>query len=105
MAFVPFRNIETGVIYYYPEHFADDPNLSAGLELYDPEAEEYEEDKVVVDPTHVLPVEQRAVTIATPLAELKKDELVKAAEKRELPTTGTKAELSKAIADHDKETS
>ena len=104
MAFVPFRNIETGVIYYYPEHFADDPNLSRGLELYDPEVEEYEEDKVVIDETHVLPVEQRAVTVATPLDELSKPELVDAAKKRELPTSGTKAELKTAIADHDKET-
>jgi len=104
MAFVAFRNISDGTIHYYPEHFADDPNLSRGIELYDPEAEEYEEDKVVIDGAdHTLPVEQRTVVVATPLDELKKDELVAAAEKRGLPTTGTKAELSKAIAANDKE--
>lgn len=103
MAFVPFRNIESGVVYYYPEHFADDPILSAGLELYDPEAEEYEEDKVVLE-NHEIPADQRTHIVATPLGELKKDELIDKAEERGLPTSGTKAELAKAIADDSKET-
>lgn len=99
--FVAFRHIDSGVIKYYPEHYADDPNLSRGIELYDPEAEEYEEDKVVL--THDLPVEQRAQTIATPLEDFTKPELIDIAEKHDLPTKGTKADLRKIIADETKE--
>ena len=67
MTFVPFRNIETGNITYYPAHFADDPILSNGIELYDPEADDYEEDKVVLE-SHELPASQRVVKTATKVA-------------------------------------
>ena len=75
MAFVPFRHKDTGVIAYYPEHYADDPILSRNIELYDPETEEYEEDKVVED--HIVPVDQRVKKTATPVEDAATDKETK----------------------------
>lgn len=58
MAFATFRHTETGVITDLPEHYADHPVFGKYLELYVPDAEEWEEDKVVSD-DHTLPLEQR----------------------------------------------
>lgn len=101
MAFKQFRHKSNGVVASYPEHYINHPKYGADLEEYNPE--EYEEDKVVIEADHNLPVDQRVQVVATPLDELKKDELVEAAEKRGLDTTGTKAELTKRIADDNKE--
>lgn len=95
MTFVTFRHTETGVLTELPEDYADHPVFGAYLERYVPE--EYEEDKVVVE-DHNLPVEQRAIVVATPLDELSKDELVAAAEKHGLDAKGTKAELIERLA-------
>jgi hypothetical protein len=101
MAFKLFRHKSTGVVASYPEHYDEHPVFGYDLEEYNPE--EFEEDKVVIETNHELPVDQRAVVVATPLDELKKDELVEAAEKRGLDTTGTKAELTERIAADNKD--
>lgn len=92
MSFVPFRHISNGAIAYYPEHYADDPHLSADLERYYEDSDLWEEDKVV-DESHVLPVEQRARTVAKPLDEMTKSELKDAAKSVELPVSGNKDAL------------
>lgn len=91
---------ETGVVDYYPAHFADHPVFGPYIEEYFPE--EYEEDKVSVD-AHELPVDQRSVVVATKLDELSKDDLVAAAEKHDLDSKGTKADLIERLADNAKE--
>lgn len=66
MNFKTFRNKDTGVESLYPEHYADHPVFGALLEPVDElDREEYEEDKVVVDETHELPVEQRTAQRST----------------------------------------
>lgn len=99
MAFVPFRHKSNGVVEYYPEHFADDPNLSADLERYFPEDDMYEEDKVV-DENHQLPVEQRSRVVATPIDELNVEELKTALRDNGLSTSGNKDELAARLADN-----
>jgi hypothetical protein len=101
MAFKLFRHKSTGVVASYPEHYADHPSFGDDLEEYSPE--EFEEDKVVIETNHELPVDQRTQIVAVPLVELKKDELVESAEKRGLDTTGTKADLVERIADDNKD--
>lgn len=101
MAFKQFRHKSNGVVASYPEHYINHPKLGADLEEYNPE--EYEEDKVVIEADHALPVDQRTQIVATPLDDLLKEDLVKAAEERGLDTTGTKAELIQRIADDNKE--
>jgi hypothetical protein len=101
--FIAFRHKSTGVVAYYPEHYIDHPVFGYDLEVYKPE--EYEEDKVVVE-GHDLPVDQRAVVVAVPLADMTKDELVSIADEHGLETKGTKAELIERLAaDNTKEES
>lgn len=50
----------------YPEHYATHPVLGKRLTPYEPELEEYEEDKVVSD-VHELPLEQRITKTAKPV--------------------------------------
>jgi len=59
MTFKLFRHKSNGEVRSYPDHYATHPSLGPDLEPYDPEALEYEEEKVVVE-NHELPVEQRA---------------------------------------------
>ena len=62
MNFKTFRHKETGVEAQYPAHYATHPVYKDILELVDTDSdtnEEFEEDKVVVDDSHELPVEQR----------------------------------------------
>lgn len=101
MAFKQFRHISNGVVAFYPEHYVDHPTIGPDIEEYNPE--EYEEDKVVIETNHELPVDQRVQIVATPLDELKKDELVAVAEEHGLETTGTKAELIERIAADNKD--
>lgn len=63
MAFKLFRHKSTGVIASYPEHYIEHPVFGDDLEEYVPE--EYEEDKVVIEDNHELPVDQRTQIIAT----------------------------------------
>lgn len=66
MNFKTFRNKETGVEAQYPAHYADHPVYKDVLELVEEdESGEFEEDKVVVDETHQLPVEQRTAKRTT----------------------------------------
>jgi hypothetical protein len=102
MALKEFRHISNGVVAWYPEHYIDHPTIGPDLEVYNPE--EYEEDKVVFEDSHELPVDQRVQIVAVPLDEYKKDELVKIAEDHGLDSTGTKAELIERIAADNKET-
>lgn len=97
--FVTFRHVSNGQVRDYPEHYENHPVLGADLERYD--AAEYEEDKVVIEDNR-LPVEQRSVTVAHKLEDMKKDELVEAAESRGLSTSGNKDELIERIRE-DKE--
>lgn len=101
MAFKLFRHKSTGIVASYPEHYIDHPSFGDDLEEYNPE--EFEEDKVVIEANHELPVDQRTQVVAVPLDELLKDELIEAAEKRGLDTTGTKAELTERIAADNKD--
>lgn len=64
MTFKEFRHKSTGVVRSYPEHYINHPVFGDDLEPYEPEVDEYEEEKVVVE-THELPVEQRATKTAT----------------------------------------
>lgn len=98
--FIEFRHKSNGQVRSYPAHYADHPVFGYDLEVYVPE--EYEEDKVAVE-AHELPVDQRAVVVAQPLDEMKKDELVAAAEKHGLDASGTKADLIERLADNNKE--
>jgi hypothetical protein len=101
MAYKLFVHKSNGVIASYPEHYIDHPTIGPDLEEYNPE--EYEEDKIVFENAHELPVDQRTQSIAVPLDELKKDELVEVASEHGLDTTGTKAELKARIAADNKE--
>lgn len=67
MSFVTFRHTETGVLTELPAHYADHPVFGEYLELYVPEDEEYEEEKVVIE-DHKLPLEQRISKTAQPKA-------------------------------------
>lgn len=98
--FILFRHKSNGEVRAYPAHYADHPVFGYDLEVYVPE--EYEEEKVVVE-AHELPVDQRAIIVATPLDDMNKEELVEAAERHGLDTKGTKAELKARIADDNKE--
>lgn len=71
MNFKAFRNKETGVVTNYPAHYENHPVYKDLLELVDEETvdQEFEEDKVVVDEAHELPVEQRAARVLTPKAD------------------------------------
>lgn len=62
MAFQLFRHKSTGVVASYPEHYIDHPVFGDDLEVYYPE--EYEEEKVVIEDNHELPVAQRAQVVA-----------------------------------------
>lgn len=66
--FVLFRHKSNGVIASYPEHYAEHPVFGYDLERYNPDEEEYEEDKVVID-NHELPVEQRSIKTAKPVGD------------------------------------
>ena len=62
MNFKTFRNKETGVEAQYPAHYETHPVYKNLLEPVDADSdtnEEVEVDKVVVDDSHELPVEQR----------------------------------------------
>lgn len=63
MNFKTFRNNATGIEAQYPAHYENHPVYKNLLTLVDSDAitegEEFEEDKVVVDDSHTLPVEQR----------------------------------------------
>jgi len=72
MAFKLFRHKDSGVIARYPEHYATHPVIGPTIEPYDPELDEHEEEKVVVE-DHKLPLEQRISKIATPVAKNEKD--------------------------------
>lgn len=99
--FILFRHKSNGVVVSYPAHYADHPVFGDDLEVYNPE--EYEEDKVVVETNHELPVDQRVQLVAIPLADMTKDELVQLAEEHGVDSKGTKAELIQRIADTSKE--
>lgn len=73
MTFVTFRHKETGVLTELPDHYADHPVFGEYLELYVPEDEEYEEEKVVVE-THEVPLDQRINITAKPKAIEKADD-------------------------------
>lgn len=69
MDFKTFRNKETGIEAQYPAHYVDHPAFKDLLELVDEDKrDEYEEDKVVLDDTHELPVEQRTAVRSRPKA-------------------------------------
>lgn len=72
MTFVTFRHTETGVLTELPAHYADHPVFGEYLELYVPEVEEYEEEKVVSE-SHELPLEQRISKTAKPIANADND--------------------------------
>lgn len=59
MTFKLFRHKSNGEVRSYPDHYAEHPTIGPDLEPYDPENDEYEEEKVVLE-NHELPVEQRA---------------------------------------------
>lgn len=60
MNFKSFRNKDTGIVSMYPSHYETHPIYKDLLEpVSEANDEEFEEDKVVVDETHELPVEQR----------------------------------------------
>lgn len=63
MNFKTFRNKKTGIEAQYPAHYETHPVYKDLLEVVDADSdtitEEVEVDKVVVDETHELPVEQR----------------------------------------------
>lgn len=63
--FVTFRQKSNGAIVSYPAHYEHHPVFGDDLERYEP-SDEFEEDKVVVDTSHELPVEQRARVTAKP---------------------------------------
>ena len=65
MNFKTFRNKETGIEAQYPAHYADHPTFKDLLEPVDELDGEFEEDKVVVDDSHELPVEQRTAKRTT----------------------------------------
>ncbi len=71
MGFLTFRHKSNGVIARYPEHYENHPVLGADLERYN--ADEYEEDKVVVE-DHNIPAEQRARIVANKTADSKADD-------------------------------
>jgi len=61
--FAEFRWKETGIVQSLPAHYETHPVFGPALELYKPDEDEYEVDKVVVA-GHETPVEQRAVKVA-----------------------------------------
>lgn len=70
MDFKTFRNKDTGIEAKYPAHYVDHPVFGDLLELVDEDnREEYEVDKVVLDDSHELPVEQRTATRSTPVSD------------------------------------
>lgn len=71
--FADFRWKETGIVQSLPAHYETHPVFGAALERYTPGDDEYEEDKVVVA-GHEAPVEQRAVKVATPKDDVKKED-------------------------------
>lgn len=64
MAFKLYRYKATGVVASLPEHYSKHPVIASQIEEYNPDSEEYEEDKVVVE-NHELPAEQRVIKTAT----------------------------------------
>lgn len=96
--FVLMRSKTTGVVSSYPRHYLSHPVFGDDLELYTTEvAEEYEEDKVVVE-GHDLPVDQRITIVAKPLDEFTHAELKDIAAQQELPTNGSKSDLIARIS-------
>lgn len=67
MNFKTFRNKETGIEAQYPAHYETHPAFKDLLEVVDEDKrDEYEEDKVVLDDAHELPVEQRTARRSVP---------------------------------------
>lgn len=103
--FVLMRHIGNGVVASYPRHYLDHPVFGSDLELYTDEiADEYEEDKVVIE-GHQLPVDQRVQIIAKPLSDFSHDELKGIAGERGLKTSGSKSDLIGRIEDDNEEES